>query len=117
MKTRFCLSFAAVLLFAVAAVAQPRMASPEDQAKQLKEQLKLSDTQVVEVTKILKDQRDAMTKMREKMERGPEMRDAFMKLTQETDEKMAKILNEDQRTAYKKLMEERRQARGQRRSG
>ena len=117
MKSRYWLPLCAIVVMAVAATAQPRMVSPEDQAKQLKEQLKLTDKQTEDVTKILTEQREKARKLREGGEMGPEMRDAFMKIAEETDKKMMKVLNEDQQKEYKKIQEERRQARGRRRSG
>lgn len=109
MKTRNVLPFLAILVLAGVASAQPRMPSPEDQAKRLKEQLKLSDDQTVEVTKVLKETREKSVKLREKGEPGPGMREAFMKLVEEGDKKIMKILDADQQKQYTKLMEERRQ--------
>jgi len=105
------------MMIAAAASSQPRMLSPEDQAQQLKERLTLSDEQTQEVTTILKEQREKMMTLRDSGEMGPEMRAAFMKLSEETNERMMKVLDEDQQKAYKKLIEARRSMRGRRRSG
>ena len=110
MKSSYML-YAVVALIASVSVmsAQPRMRTPEDQAKQLKERLSLSEEQTADITVIFKEQREKIEKMREGGERGPGMRDAFMKLSRETDVKILKVLSEDQQKEYTKLVEERRQ--------
>jgi len=117
MRTRFFVQIIGLMMIVAAVSAQQRMMSVEDQVKGLTKQLTLTDEQVPKVTTILKEQRKKIEKMRETMERGPAMMEAFVKLSEETNMKMNKVLDEDQQKIYAKLMEERRATRGRRRSG
>ncbi len=110
MRSRYLLYVVTLLVVAISALsAQPRMRSPEEQAKQLKDRLSLSDEQTADITVILKEQRAKMEKLRGSAEPGPGMRESFQKLSAETDAEILKILDEDQQKEYKKLAEERRQ--------
>lgn len=78
--------------------------SPEDRAKNLQTQLKLSDDQTAKVTAIFKAQ---MTKIDSVRNAGGD-RSAFMPIMQATNTKIKAILTPEQAAAYQKMMDARR---------
>ncbi|WP_183558779.1 hypothetical protein [Mucilaginibacter sp. SP1R1] len=82
--------------------------SPEDRAKDLQTQLKLSDDQTSKVTAIYKDQATKMDSVRTAAngDRGA-MRQAMMPMMQAANDKIKAILTPDQVTAYEKMMKDR----------
>ncbi|MCI0559666.1 MAG: hypothetical protein MN733_14330 [Nitrososphaera sp.] len=111
MKNRLVFSFVLLALLSVAAVAQGRgMRSPEERAKQLKEQLTLTDDQTVKVLKIFEE---GQKKMQEMMSNNTGDRDAMRKSFMETaakqDSLIEKLLTKEQLTKYEALKKERRQ--------
>ena len=78
--------------------------SPEDRAKQMQTQLKLTDDQTAKVTAILKVQ---ATKMDSVRTAGGD-RSAMMPIRQATNTQIMAILTPDQQAAYKKMQDEQR---------
>ncbi|MBI3579773.1 MAG: hypothetical protein HY089_10235 [Ignavibacteriales bacterium] len=102
------------------ASAQGMMRSPEERAKQLKEQLKLDDEQVKKLEEIFKS---AQEKMQEAMGSAQGDRDAMRKtmmdMMAKTDKEIEALLTKDQKKKYhefkkdrEKRMKERMQSRG-----
>jgi Spy/CpxP family protein refolding chaperone len=86
------------------ATAQPRMASPEERAKQLKELLSLSDEQAAKVQKISKELEEEMTAKRGELTGNREaMRNASIEIVQKTDDKIKAILTDEQKEKYEEL--------------
>lgn len=102
-------------------------ASPEAQARvdrqleRLNETLDLSEEQEIEIRKILIAASNDMQKMREEMRNGggdfEGMREQMRQNVEIQNEKMKKILSDDQWVEYEKIMEEMRSRRGQGRRG
>ena len=93
--------------------------SPEERAKQLVEQLKLDKDQAKKVT-------DIYTKSQEKIQKlfesgggfgDPDTRDKVMKLREESNNEIMKILTDTQKTEYKKILDEQRKRMEERRQG
>ena len=108
------LSLLAVLLlfgFSTVYFAQGRgRMTPEERTKQLTEQLKLEKDQVKKVEAIMKKSQEEMTKI---FESGggfgdPATREKMMKLRQESNDEIMKLLNDEQKTEFKKIIEEQR---------
>ena len=82
--------------------------SPEEQAKSLQTQLKLTDDQTTKITAIYKDQATKRDSVRTAANGD---RDAMMKgmmpLMKSTGDKIKAILTPEQATAYDKMMQER----------
>jgi Spy/CpxP family protein refolding chaperone len=117
------LSIALVSLFAVLAPSSLRAQgpgrnrlSPDERAAELKTLLKLSDEQATKVKSIYEQQDKEMRKLFESAagDRAA-MREAMQKSAKETDEKILALLNEEQQSKYKQLVEERRSRFEQRR--
>ena len=93
--------------------------TPEERIKrqtdQLVEKLKLSDEQKVKATDVFTAQVAAQTKMREEMQAGSGDRAAMMekmqKMTAETETKINAFLTDDQKKAYKTMLDEQKVAR------
>lgn len=113
----------AILLFGFVSVSNAQMRSSEERAKQLIEQLKLDKDQAKKVEAIFKKQQEKMSKIFD--EGGgfgnPSNRDKMMKLRDESNGDIMKILNNKQKTEFKiildeqkKRMEERRKNMGNR---
>ncbi|HEY9003198.1 MAG TPA: hypothetical protein VIM89_17705 [Mucilaginibacter sp.] len=82
--------------------------SPEDRAKDLQTQLKLTDDQTTKVTAIYKAQATKMDSVRTAANGDRQaMRSAMMPLMKDTNDKIKAILTPDQATAYDKIMQER----------
>lgn len=94
--------------------------SPEQRAKVLADSLALDSTQTAQVIVILKDQQDAMQKIREDNQGDFEaMRGAMTDLRKKTDDKIMAILNDTQKAKYQDMMKNRPMGRmgGQRGGG
>ena len=93
--------------------------TPEERIKrstdQLVEKLKLTDEQKTKATEVFTAQIAAQTKMREEMMAGGGDRAAMMekqtKLTAETEAKISAFLTDDQKKAYKAMLDEQKAAR------
>lgn len=109
MKNRLVLVAALLALLQVSALAQGRgMRSPEERAKQLKEQLTLTDDQVVKVKKIFEDgQKQAMDMMGSNMGDRAAMREVMMKITAKQDSLIEKLLTKEQTAKYTTVKKER----------
>jgi Spy/CpxP family protein refolding chaperone len=82
--------------------------SPEEQAKNLQTQLKLTDDQTTKVTAIYKDQAVKRDSIRTAANGDRQaMMQAMMPLMKSTGDKIKAILTPEQVTAYDKLMQER----------
>jgi len=83
--------------------------SPEDRAKQLQTQLKLSDEQTTKITAIYKVQAAKRDSIRTAANGDRDaMRAAMMPLMQSTSAQIKAVLTPEQATAYQKMQEERR---------
>jgi protein CpxP len=105
------------LLFSVVTFAsaqgQGRMGgTPEERIKrqtdQLVEKLKLTDDQKAKATEVFTAQVAAQTKMREEMQGGDRaaMMEKMQKMTAETEAKINAFLTDDQKKAYKVMIDE-----------
>jgi hypothetical protein len=89
--------------------AQNRM-SPHERTKQLTEQLKLDEEQAKAVEVIFtKSQEKIMEIMSGGGMGDPSTREAVMKIRQESNEEIQKLLNDDQKKEFEKIIEEQRQ--------
>lgn len=90
------------------ASAQGMMRSPEERAKQLKEQLKLDDEQTKKVEEIFKS---AQEKMQEAMGNAQGDRDAMRKIMMDIrakgDKEIEALLTKDQKKKYNEVKKER----------
>ena len=84
--------------------AQPRRRTPEQRANMLKQQLNLSDQQTAKVDSIYTE---ADTKIQAVMQNGFD-RTKFRAIMDSTNTEITKILTADQKEAFSKLLEERR---------
>lgn len=83
--------------------------SPEDRAKQMQTQLKLTDDQTAKITAILKTQATKRDSIRTASNGDRDaMRTAMMPLMKESNEKIKAILTPEQATAYQKMLDEMR---------
>jgi len=99
----------AFMIAASALMAQPKPPSPEDQAAHLKEKLGLNDDQTAKVESILKASHEKMEAQMEASKESREAdREAFKKMMDETNDKIMSVLTDEQKTEYKKFMEERK---------
>ena len=82
--------------------------SPEDRAKDLQTQLKLTDDQTTKITAIYKVQATKMDSVRTAANGDRQaMRSAMMPLMKDTNDKIKAILTPEQATAYDKIMQDR----------
>jgi len=82
--------------------------SPEDRAKDLQTQLKLSDDQTTKVTAIYKEQATKMDSVRTAANGDRDaMRSAMMPMMKATNDKIKAVLTPEQSTAYDAWMKER----------
>jgi protein CpxP len=82
--------------------------SPEDRAKDLQTQLKLTDDQTTKITAIYKAQAAKMDSVRTAANGDRDaMRSAMMPLMKDSNDKIKAILTPDQATAYDKIMQDR----------
>lgn len=97
--------------------------NPKDAAKRqtetLKEELGLNKDQEKKVYAITLEGMEKMQAMREEMQGGfsEEMREKMMKVREDQNKEMKKVLTEKQWEKYEKYLEERRARRGQRGPG
>lgn len=93
--------------------AQMRM-SPTERTKQLAEQLKLNQEQTKKVEDILTKSQDKISKL---IQDGGmrSNREQVMKLRDESNSEIMKVLTEKQKTEFKKIMEEQRKRMEERR--
>ncbi|UEG51950.1 hypothetical protein LLH06_13360 [Mucilaginibacter daejeonensis] len=103
-----------VLGISAVSFAQGRMQrSPEEQAKQLKEELKLSDEQTTKVTAVFTAQAKTRDSIRTASNGDRQaMMQAMRPLMESTTAKLKAILTPEQYTTYEKAMAERRQRMG-----
>ena len=81
--------------------------SPEEMAKGLQTQLKLSDDQTTKITAIYKDQATKMDSVRTAANGDRDaMRQAMMPMRKATNEKVKAVLTPEQATAFEKLQQE-----------
>ncbi|MDN3546784.1 hypothetical protein [Mucilaginibacter aquaedulcis] len=81
--------------------------SPEEMAKGLQTQLKLSDDQTTKITAIYKDQATKMDSVRTAANGDRDaMRQAMMPMRKATNEKVKALLTPEQVTAFDKLQQE-----------
>jgi len=106
------LSFA-VFTFSLSVHAQGRF-TPQERVKMLKDKLTLTDEQSAKIEKILTKSDEDMKNLRssESPDRG-----AFMKIRQNTDQEILKVLNDKQKNEFNKMIEERRNRAGNRMGG
>jgi biopolymer transport protein ExbD len=100
-----------VLTFMIAATSNAQRMqrmTPEERAKVLADSLALDSTQTAQVVTILKDQQDAMGKIREDKQGDFEaMREAMTDLRKKTDDKIMGILTESQKAKYQDMIKNR----------
>ena len=108
----------ALLVGTQAAFSQGMRRSPEERAKQLKEQLSLTDEQTKKVTQIYTASQDSMMAM---MQSGggdrSAMRGMFQKETERVDKEIEKILTKEQVAKFEEVKKQRQQMRRQPREG
>jgi Spy/CpxP family protein refolding chaperone len=81
--------------------------SPEEMAKGLQTQLKLTDDQTTKITAIYKDQATKMDSVRTAANGDRDaMRQAMMPMRKATNEKVKAVLTPEQATAFDKLQQE-----------
>ena len=98
------LSIIIALAFIAGANAQHRF-SIQDRVAQLKDSLALTDTQSVAIDSILTN---AMEKGRIMDVTGSERREAMMQIMKDANKDIEKILTDDQRVKYERMLAERR---------
>jgi len=103
-KLLLMLSFIAGITSLSMAQGGPRR-SPEEQAKQLQTQLKLSDDQTAKITSIMQMQSTKMDSIRTASNGDRQaMMQGMMPIRQATSAKVKALLTADQATAYDKMM-------------
>ena len=107
---KFLLTCCLILGIAAVSRAQGGMRmSPEERAKQLQTQLKLTDDQTAKITTIYKAQAVKLDSIRTAANGDRDaMRAGMMPLMQSTNTQIKAILTPDQATAYQKMQDERR---------
>ncbi|HEY5614793.1 MAG TPA: hypothetical protein VIL52_02145 [Bacteroidota bacterium] len=110
---------ALLALAQTAAMGQGRgMRSPEERANQLKEQLALTDSQTVKVTKIFQDGQKKMQEMMgSNMGDREAMRASLATMTASQDTLIEKLLTKEQLAKFEALRKERQQRMRQPRRG
>ena len=98
------LSIIMTFAFIAGANAQHRF-SIQDRVAQLKDSLALTDTQSVAIDSILTN---AMEKGRNMDVTGSERREAMMQIMKDANKDIEKILTDDQRVKYERMLAERR---------
>jgi len=82
--------------------------SPEDRAKQMQTQLKLTDDQTAKITAILKTQATKRDSIRTAANGDRDaMRSAMAPLMKDANDKIKALLTPEQATAYDKIMQDR----------
>lgn len=104
-----------LFLFVGVVSAQMRM-DPKERVKELTKRLNLTEKQTKQIEDIFTKQGEAMQELFESSGGDREfMRDEMMKLREETNKKVDKILNDKQKAEYKKILEEQQARRQQQR--
>ncbi len=129
-KILMMISIAFALIMGWSAYAQRPMGSPQDdqnreeQFERLKDQLGLSDQQVEEILPILEESREELQALREKyqdQERSQETMEAFRseraELQEQTNQKLATVLTDEQLKQFRELQGERQNLRQGQRQG
>jgi Spy/CpxP family protein refolding chaperone len=107
-KIAFTLMF--IILCSSFIVAQPNRRTPEERTKQLTEQLTLDKKQQAQVLKVYTEndkKREAMFADMQGSGDRDAAREKMMKLFEETDKQIEKILTKDQKKKYDDLKKER----------
>ncbi len=101
-----------IMILAQTASAQGMRRSPEERAKQLKEQLSLNDDQTKKVTEIYTEsQKTVMAKMQEGMGDRGAMREFMTKETSKVDSLIGKLLTKEQAGKFEEVKKQRQQMR------
>ena len=96
-----------VLGIAVAGHAQGQRRTPEERAKQLQTQLKLSDDQTAKIVAIYKTQATKRDSIRTAANGDRDaLMQAMMPLMKDTNDKIKAVLTADQAAAYEKMLQE-----------
>jgi Spy/CpxP family protein refolding chaperone len=104
-----------LFLFVGVVSAQMRM-DPKERVKELSKRLNLTEKQIKQIEDIFTQQSEAMQELFASSGGDREfMRDEMMKLREETNKKVEKVLNEKQKVEYKKILEEQQARRQQQR--
>lgn len=90
-------------------LAQPRMMSPQDRAKNLQERLKLNDDQTQKIIQIYTESDSVMSEKFNDSSISRDDRRAFMRsMRDSTNAKIEALLTNDQKTEFQKYLQERR---------
>ena len=108
------LSIVFLLIFSFVLQAQMRM-SPAERTKQMTEQLKLTKEQAKKVESILTKSQEKISKVMDGGFGNPENREKMMKLRDEANDEIMKILDDKQKKEFKKNIEEQRKRMEERR--
>ena len=117
-QRKFAFTLMFIILCSSFLVAQPNRRTPEERVKQLTEQLSLDKKQQEQVLKIYTEndkKREAMFSDMQGSGDRDAARDKMMKLFEETDKQIEKILTKDQKKKYDDLKKERSKRMGRRR--
>ncbi len=107
-----------MMVLAQGVFAQGMRRTPEERAKQLKEQLSLTDEQTTKVTELYKEsQKVVMEKMQEGMGDRAAMREFMQKQNEKLDKSIEKLLTKEQLVKYEEVKKQRQQMRRAPRSG
>lgn len=101
-----------LMVLSQVALAQGMRRSPEERAKQLKEQLSLNDEQTKKVTEIYTEsQETVMAKMAEGMGDRDAMRSFMTNQTAKVDSLIGKLLTKEQAAKFEEVKKQRQQMR------
>ena len=104
MKNLIVLLSLSFFILSLVAVGQPRF-TPQERLKMLKERLNLTEEQSQIVEKILIKSDDEMQKLRSSDNRD---RSQFRAQMDKTNQEIEKVLDENQKAEYNKMLDERR---------
>lgn len=104
MKNIIITSIIVLFIISISIFAQNRM-TPEERTKMLKEKLGLTEEQTQKVELILAQSSE---KIKELHSENKGNRDQFRQIMQDTNGEIEKILTDDQKQAYEKMLQERR---------
>jgi hypothetical protein len=113
MKKTVIISSLIFLVISLHTFAQPRF-TPQERLKILKERLTLTEEQSVKVEKILIKSDEDLNKLQASENSD---RTKFRKIMDDSNQEILNVLNEKQKTEYKKMLEERRNRSGEMRGG
>ena len=103
----------AVFMLTLSTFSQPRL-SPQERVKALTERLSLTKDQATQIEKILVQSQDQMKKMNSD---GKTDRSEFRKKMDDTQAQIEKLLDDKQKVEFKKMQDERRKERQDRKPG